>query len=104
MKRDVTRPVLLRPPVRCFVSTSDFSGVCLVISSRDTTVWKRRVAVVGLYVLMGMLDLREVRHLLAFLQLHVGFLPVRAIAGETAAAPHLAFDIRRPDFRHFYLE
>jgi hypothetical protein len=38
MKREVTRPVLLRPPVRCFFSTSDFSGVSLVIFSRETTV------------------------------------------------------------------
>src|SRR5207247_2385786 len=53
--REVTRPVLLRPPLRCFDSTSDFSGFCLVISARDTTVWKRRVGVVGLYVLIGML-------------------------------------------------
>ena len=38
MKREVTRPVLLRPPdLRCG-STSDFSGVCFVIPSRETTV------------------------------------------------------------------
>jgi hypothetical protein len=48
MKRELTRPVLLRPPVRCFEVTSDFSGVCLVISSRVAMVWKRRVGVVGL--------------------------------------------------------
>ena len=34
MNRDVTRPVLLRPPVRCLEVTSDFSGRSLVISSR----------------------------------------------------------------------
>ena len=38
MKREVTRPVLLRPPDFGRGSTSDFSGVCLVMSSRDTTV------------------------------------------------------------------
>ena len=48
MNREVTRPVLLRPPVRFLDSTSDFSGRSLVMSSRDTTVWKRRVAVTGL--------------------------------------------------------
>jgi hypothetical protein len=48
MNRDVTRPIALRPPDRFLVSTSDFSGVCFVISSRDTTVWNRRVGVVGL--------------------------------------------------------
>jgi hypothetical protein len=55
MKRDEMRPVLARPPVRFFDSTSDFSGRSLVMSSRETTVWKRRVGVVGLYVLIGML-------------------------------------------------
>ena len=53
MKRDVTRPVLLRPPVRLMGSTSDRSGRSLVMSSRETTVWNRRVGVVGLYVLIG---------------------------------------------------
>ena len=48
MNRDVMRPVLLRPPVRFLPFTSDFSGVSLVMSSRDTTVWNRRVGVVGL--------------------------------------------------------
>jgi hypothetical protein len=48
MKREVTRPVLLRPPDRFFDSTSDFSGRSLVMSSRETTVAKRRVGVVGL--------------------------------------------------------
>ena len=48
MNREVTRPVLLRPPVRFLDSTSDFSGRSLVMSSRDTTVWKRRVGVTGL--------------------------------------------------------
>jgi hypothetical protein len=54
MNREVTRPVLLRPPVRFLDSTSAFSGRCLVISSRVVIVWKRRVGVVGLYVLIGM--------------------------------------------------
>jgi hypothetical protein len=34
-------------------SSSDFSGRCLVMSSRETMVWNRRVGVVGLYVLIG---------------------------------------------------
>ena len=54
MNREVTRPVLLRPPVRFLDSTSDFSGVCLVMSSRETTVWKRRVGGGGSVVLIGM--------------------------------------------------
>jgi len=48
MNRDVTRPVLLRPPVRFFDVTSAFSGRSLVISSRVVTVWNRRVGVTGL--------------------------------------------------------
>ena len=38
IKRLVTRPVLLRPPVRCFFSTRDFSGLSAVMFSRVTTV------------------------------------------------------------------
>ena len=53
MNREVTWPVLFRPPLRFVGWTSDFSGVCFVMSLRDTTVWKRRVGVVGLYVLIG---------------------------------------------------
>src|SRR6201996_8895618 len=53
-KRDETRPSLLRPPDRFFPVTSDFSGVCLVISSRDTTLMKRRDGVVGLKLFIGM--------------------------------------------------
>ena len=41
-------PSLLRPPVRFFPTTSDFSGCCLVTSSRETTLMKRRDGVVGL--------------------------------------------------------
>src|SRR5450759_5109034 len=47
-KREEIRPPLLRPPVRFLPAVSDFSGFCFVISSRETTVWKRRVGVVGL--------------------------------------------------------
>src|SRR6478672_786852 len=96
--------MLLRPPVRFLGSTSDFSGVSLVMSWRDTTVWKRRVGVVGLYVLIAILDLREIRHLLAVLQFHVSLLPVRAVAHESSPAAHLAFHVRRPHFGHFHFE
>ena len=81
-----------------------FSGVCLVISSRDTTVWKRRVGVVGLKLFTGMLDLRVLRHLLAGLQAHPGFFPVRAIARKLPAPPQLARRHRGAHFRHFHLE
>src|SRR6185369_7544139 len=92
MNREVTRPVLLRPPVRFFDSTSDFSGVSLVMWSRVVIVWNRRVGVVGLYDLIGILDLREIRNLLPGLQPYVRLLPVRAIAGKPAATANLALE------------
>ena len=38
MKRELTRPVLLTAAGPFLLSTSDFSGFCLVMSARDTTV------------------------------------------------------------------
>src|ERR1700734_623439 len=46
----VTSPCELRPPVRFFDSTSDFSGVCLVMSLLSSIVRKRRDGVYGLNV------------------------------------------------------
>src|SRR5580692_5944226 len=53
---DVTSPCELRPPVRFFDSTSDFSGVCLVMSLLSSIVKKRREGVYGLYVLSAIID------------------------------------------------
>src|SRR6202790_1555925 len=47
----VISPWEFRPPVRFFVSTSDFSGSCLVISLLSSMVTKRRDAVYGLKLL-----------------------------------------------------
>src|SRR5579862_6337671 len=104
LNRDEMRPVDDLPPVRNFPATSDFSGVCLVMSSRDTTVWNLRVAVTGRYVFTGisnlhypcLLNLGVLRHLLAGPQSHVGFLPVAPITGKTAAPPQLARRGRGP--------
>jgi len=52
--REVPPRLLLPPPVFRFGSSSDFSGVSFVMSSRDTDVVKRRLGVTGLYVLIGM--------------------------------------------------
>src|ERR1700722_8425203 len=98
------RPVLLRPPVAGLPLTRLFSGFCLVISSRETTVWKRRVGVVGLKLFTGMLDLRVLRHLLAGLQNNPGFLPVRAIARKLSAPPQLARRHGSANFRHLHFE
>src|ERR1700733_5616203 len=47
MNREVTRPVLLRPPDFGRGWTSDFSGFSFVMPSRATTVTYRRLGVVG---------------------------------------------------------
>src|ERR1700723_3221341 len=49
----VISPCEFRPPVRFCDSTSDFSGVCLVISLLSSIVRKRRDGVYGLNVLIG---------------------------------------------------
>src|ERR1700676_563495 len=103
-KRDDMRPVLLRPPLARLPFTRLFSGVCLVMSSRDTTVWKRRVGVVGLKLFTAILDLRVLRHLLAGLEAYPGFFPVRAIARKLPAPAQLARRHRGANFRHLYLE
>src|SRR5438309_10400024 len=57
-KRIETRPRLLRPPERCLPSTSDFSGVCFVMSSLVSSVAKRRDGVDGRCDLLGRVMLR----------------------------------------------
>src|ERR1700721_3063990 len=104
INREETRPVEDRPPVFGLPLTRLFSGFCLVISSRETTVWKRRVGVVGLKLFTGMLDLRVLRHLLAGLQNNPGFLPVRAIARKLSAPPQLARRHRCPNLGHLHFE
>src|SRR5215211_5555422 len=51
--RVVTRPALLRPPFLVTGSSSDFSGVDFVTSSKVETVMKRLPADVGLYLRTG---------------------------------------------------
>src|SRR5579862_2528315 len=121
---DVTSPCALRPPVRFFDSTSDFSGVCLVMSLLSSIVRKRREGVYGLYVLSAIIDclllyLRESRfapvyaalqilgvldHLFAFRQPDVGFLPVAPVTFGAASAAKLAVKIRRAHVVHFHFE
>src|SRR5260370_37750026 len=105
MKRDVTRPVLFRPPDLRRGSTSDFSGVCLVMSSLETEVVKRRLGVVGLYVLIAIkLHLGEFRNLLSLLQLHPGLLPVRTIARKLAPAPQFTVEVGGAYRFHLYFK
>src|SRR3954453_10615122 len=93
------RPRLLRPPVRFFGRSSDFSGSVFVISAKSATVPKRRPGEVGLYCLSGIgLDplesgAEDPAERLAFLQGDERLLPVRRLDGCAAAGPlGLAFD------------
>src|ERR1041385_801285 len=52
--RDVIWPLLLRPPVPRFGSSSDFSGVVFVISSKSDTERNRVAGVTGLNCRMPM--------------------------------------------------
>ena len=47
-KRMQMRPLLLRPPCLRLPLVSDFSGAPRDSSSREVTLWNRRVGVVGL--------------------------------------------------------
>src|SRR4051812_11017570 len=53
MKREVTRPLLLRPPVFGLPLVSAFSGVVFVMSLNEACVWKRMPGEVGLYLLVA---------------------------------------------------
>src|ERR1019366_3241759 len=106
INREVTRPVLLRPPDFGRGPTSDFSGSFFVRPSRVTMVMKRRLGVVGenFFIPMVCLHLRELGDLLAGHEFHVCFLPVRAVSGKASAAAQFAVEIRRPYLFHFYVE
>src|SRR5215472_7178130 len=103
---DVTSPWEFRPPVRFFDSTSDFSGVCLVMSLLSSIVKNRREGVYGLKFFSAILDyllllkrrlllrvglqiLGVLDHLFAFRQPHVGFLPITPVSFGTSPAPKL---------------
>src|SRR5580692_2767595 len=125
---DVISPCALRPPLRFFDSTSDFSGVCLVISLLSSMVRKRLDGVYGLNVfsaivasnlipfflpvlvavasrsfpglnVLGVLD-----HLFAFRQSDVRFLPVAAKTFGASTATKLAVKNRGAHVVHFHLE
>src|SRR5215212_11910370 len=53
MKREVMRPLELRPPVFGLPLVSDFSGVDLVMSSNEACVWNRIPGDVGVYLLVA---------------------------------------------------
>src|SRR5512140_3145328 len=53
---------------------------------------------------MGISDLREFRHFLTGLQLHVSLLPVGPVTAEAASAPELSGLVRRPHCLHLDLK
>jgi hypothetical protein len=55
MWRQVMRPLLFRPPVFFRVTTNDFSGFALVISSKAGNALNREVGVNGLNVFIAIL-------------------------------------------------
>src|SRR6187401_3039106 len=86
MWRVVMRPLLLRPPVFLRISTSDFSGLDLVISSNDGNALKRLVGVRGRKVLRAMAGYVLGKFdLFAFLEGHDRLLPV-GFATESGGA------------------
>src|ERR1700687_4853963 len=111
----VISPWALRPPVRFFGSTSDFSGVCLVISLLSSMVTKRRDAVYGLKLFSaitfsfpqarpGLKIVRVLDHLFASRQLYVSLLPVAPMAFRAAAAAKLPVKNSRAHSGNLYLE
>src|SRR5579863_7670195 len=132
--QEVTSPWALRPPVRFCVSTSDFSGVCLVISLLSSMVKKRRDGVYGLNVFSAIVASNLIPfylpillahrgkqslaprscaelnifsvfdHLFAFGQSDVRFFPVAAKTLGASPAAKLAVKNRRAHVVHFHLE
>src|SRR6058998_2747864 len=104
--RDVIWPLLLRPPVPRFGSSSDFSGVVFVISSKSDTERNRVAGVTGLNCRIPISAL-EHGDRIALFEGHDRFFPrqpsARARHAQTAGAPPGAHD-QRPDVRHGHLE
>src|SRR5881398_706407 len=104
--RAVMWPLLLRPPVPRFGSSSDFSGVVFVISAKSETERNRVAEVTGLNCRMPMSAL-EHRDRVALLEGHDRLLPGRPPARpgdrEAAGAP-LGPHHHRADVRHGDLE
>src|SRR5215218_6375122 len=95
MWRVVMRPLLLRPPVLCFLARSFFSGSSRVTESRVRTEEFLRPGLVGLYRIAGILDSLEKIYPVALGQLDDGLLPRGSAAARQALALGLALDIRR---------
>src|SRR3712207_3879257 len=114
MCRVVIRPLLLRPPVFGLGTTSDFSGVGRVSSTKPATDAPRRPGVVGLYLRIAMGSQSSILRsagrrgedvdALAVGDGHDGPLGVWPLAVAVAGAPLLAGSVERVDPRDVDLE
>src|ERR1051326_6429269 len=96
--RDVIWPLLLRPPVPRFRSSSDFSGVVFVISSKSDTERNRVAGVTGLNCRMPMSAL-EYLDRVALFERHDRLLPRRPAAHVAAVALPLGAHHQGPHVR-----
>src|SRR5579862_9011635 len=97
-------PWLSRPPLFFSGSTSDFSGVVRVMTSKSGTDRNRELLVTGLNCRMPMVSALKDLDRVAFLQRHDGLLPARPQAGLRADLPHFPPLLRRPHRRHLHAE
>src|SRR3954471_24039130 len=105
--RDVLRPCAFRPPDFVRPSTSVFSGSSLVISEKSGYETKRRPALVGLGLRIGMRlalleagEALEDRDRVALAHLDDGLLPLARAAGGPAAALGLGLHRHRAHVHH----
>src|SRR5574342_164577 len=101
--RAVIWPWLLRPPLPRLGSSSDFSGVDVVISAKSDTDRKRVAGVTGLNCRMPILAL-EYRYGVAFLERDDRLLPRRPAADVTPVALALGAHHEGAHVRHAHLE
>src|SRR5438874_3002488 len=101
--RAVMWPLLLRPPVPRFGSSSDFSGVVFVISPKSDTERNRVAGVTGLNCRMPMSALEHLDRV-ALLEGHDRLLPRRPAAHVAAIALPLGAHHQRPHVRYGHLE
>src|ERR1700758_1453787 len=103
MCRDVSRPLLFRPPVFFFDSRRLLSGRHFVISSKAGSDLKRSVGVSGRNSFSAMAKLDEI-DLLAFFQGHDGFLPPRPSSQRSPHTSLLAGIITSVHVHGFFLK
>src|ERR1700722_19428395 len=90
-RRDAVYGLKLFSPI----STSYlFARSCFDYRATSTSLLTALGRVVQIQSLSALQILRVLDHLFAFGELHVGFLPVLAVADALTAAPHLAYKMR----------